>query len=109
MILLTVVGIREDALRGALKVAHNAKRMAGASRIRARAQAHITIVSVGHITRFDGYIHPAIRVLYTGGEQLTRLTNGSRCLSSLAAARFPGLKDAGGNRGSAHQIDDVEQ
>lgn len=109
VILLAVVGIREDALRGTLEIALDAKRMTGTRGVGTRSQSRVAVEAVGHIARLDRYVHPAIGMLHTGGQQLAGLADRTRSLTTLATARLTRLDNASGDPGAAYRTDGVEQ
>lgn len=90
VILLAVVRIRKDALRGALEVALDAERMAWPRLVGAAAQAGVAIIPIGHVTGLYGYVHPAVGVAHAGGQQFAGLADGTRALAALAGVRFRG-------------------
>lgn len=109
MVLLAIIGIRKDTLRGTLKVALDAKRMAGSCGVGASSQSRVAVEAVGHIARLDRNVHPPVGMLHTGGQQLAGLTDGTRSLATLTTACLTRLDDASGDPGAAYRVNDVEQ
>jgi len=100
VVLLAVVGIGEDALRGALEVALDPEWMTGSCFVGAAPQSGIAVVPIGHVAGLHRDVHPSIRMTHTGGQQLAGFADGSRTLAALTGVRLPRLNASGGHSGS---------